>query len=131
MPLECEHLLASGGVPQFDRAIKTPGRQLFAVRREGHRLDRTRMTSEGKYLLAGSCIPQLHYASIKATARQPLPVGREGHRLDRSKLCIESEQILTGGGFPQLDCAITTPHCKSLPVGRECCRKARIPFEDK
>ena len=36
MPLEGEHLLAGGGVPQLDCAITAPGRQPLPVGREGH-----------------------------------------------------------------------------------------------
>ena len=62
MPSQGFDFLAGAGIPQFHRAVSTPGRQELAIGAETHRCNPVGMPSQGFDFLAGAGIPQFHRA---------------------------------------------------------------------
>src|SRR5262249_18005816 len=68
-------------VPELDGAVGTARRQYGAVRREGHRSDRLRITFESLEFPPGASVPHLHFER-SAAGGHFFAVGREGGRED-------------------------------------------------
>src|SRR5262249_53666328 len=118
------------GIPHLHRAVFAPRGDAFAVRTEGHAVDRGRVSLEREHFLACLYIP--HLQRLLPTPRDnALAVRREGHAEDPVRISLETETFLSGPGIPHLQRSVTAPRDDPLAVRSEAhtVDRSRVPSQ--